>query len=410
MFRSVLPLLVFVLVPLGVADDQEGDEKKGPDPLHPRVKMATTLGDIVLELDAEKAPVTVDNFLRYAQDGFYNDTIFHRVIKTFMIQGGGFTTEMDEKKGLRPPIENEWRNGLKNVRGSIAMARRGWNPRMPRSMRDETPHSATSQFFINVVDNERLDKPQMDGAAYCAFGTVVEGMDVVDKIRDAEVVKHPKYPSPQAVTPKEPIVITSVTLLDGLKYEQVAELAKPAVEAAAEARAKREESAAAAAAKQKEQAEARAKTFSAMLEKGEDENGNKLEKTATGLMYVILKEGDGLSPAFVGKELRNVSVTDWLLKNKDALKLPNMDTVEIHYTGWLLDGTQFDSSREKGKPITMPLNRSIKGWAEGVSMMRAGGRRMLIIPGELAYGPSGRPPRIGPNATLVFDVELVSIK
>ncbi|MCO6437371.1 MAG: peptidylprolyl isomerase [Phycisphaerae bacterium] len=169
---------------------------------HPRVKMQTTLGDIVIELDAEKAPISVENFLKYVKSGYYEGTIFHRVIPTFMIQGGGFDAEMNPKSsGLMPPIKNEWQNGLKNVRGTIAMARQGGNA-----------DSATSQFFINVVDNEFLDKPQPDGAAYAVFGKVVDGMDVVDKIRNTDTRVHPKYPGGKVV-PVEPVVIQKVTLL-----------------------------------------------------------------------------------------------------------------------------------------------------------------------------------------------------
>lgn len=135
------------------------------------VLMTTTLGDVVIELNPEKAPISSENFLKYVDSGHYNGTIFHRVISNFMIQGGGFTPSMEQKEP-RGPIANEWRNGLKNVRGSLAMARLGGRP-----------DSATCQFFINVVDNDFLDRPQPDGAAYAVFGRVVKGMDVVDKIR-----------------------------------------------------------------------------------------------------------------------------------------------------------------------------------------------------------------------------------
>ncbi len=136
------------------------------------VQFTTTLGDIVLELNAEKAPITVANFLSYVDKGFYNGTVFHRVIPTFMIQGGGFDKEMNQKQ-TGEPIKNEFKNGLKNVRGSIAMARLN------------TPDSATAQFFINVVDNPNLDNgsPMTGGAGYAVFGKVIAGMEVVDKIR-----------------------------------------------------------------------------------------------------------------------------------------------------------------------------------------------------------------------------------
>ncbi len=136
------------------------------------IKLTTNHGVITLLLDAEKAPKTVANFISYVEAGHYNGTIFHRVIKNFMIQGGGMEPGM-KQKDTQAPIENEAANGLKNKRGSIAMAR------------TSDPHSATAQFFINTVDNDFLDfkAPMGQGWGYCVFGEVVEGMDVVDKIR-----------------------------------------------------------------------------------------------------------------------------------------------------------------------------------------------------------------------------------
>ena len=136
------------------------------------IKFTTNLGAFTLKLDADKAPKTVDNFLAYVKAGHYDGTVFHRVIKNFMIQGGGFTPGMNQKP-CQAPIENEAANGLKNKRGTIAMAR------------TNDPHSATAQFFINVVDNDFLDfkAPTGQGWGYCVFGEVTEGMDVVDAIR-----------------------------------------------------------------------------------------------------------------------------------------------------------------------------------------------------------------------------------
>jgi peptidyl-prolyl cis-trans isomerase A (cyclophilin A) len=136
-----------------------------------KVRLSTSEGDIVLEVDAEKAPKTAANFLAYVKAGHYNGTIFHRVIPTFMIQTGGYKADLTEKT-TRPPIALESRTGLSNVRGSIAMARTG------------NPDSATSQFFINVADNLFLDQANArDGNGYAVFGKVVDGMDVVDKIK-----------------------------------------------------------------------------------------------------------------------------------------------------------------------------------------------------------------------------------
>ena len=150
------------------------DAAKAPNP---QVVLQTSMGDIPVELSPEKAPKSVENFLQYTKDGFYNGTVFHRVINGFMVQGGGFTKELTQKR-TRPAIQNEAGNGLSNLRGTVAMAR------------TSDPHSATAQFFINVVDNKRLDSAtDQNGATfygYAVFGKVVSGMDVVDKIKVVE--------------------------------------------------------------------------------------------------------------------------------------------------------------------------------------------------------------------------------
>jgi cyclophilin family peptidyl-prolyl cis-trans isomerase len=142
---------------------------------NPKVLIETSVGNITLELDAEKAPKTVENFLAYADEGFYQGTVFHRVIDGFMIQGGGFTADY-ERKTTNPPVINEADNGLKNRRGTIAMAR------------TPDPHSATAQFFINVKDNDNLDYTSKSprGWGYAVFGQVVKGMDTVDRIRQVK--------------------------------------------------------------------------------------------------------------------------------------------------------------------------------------------------------------------------------
>ena len=162
----------------------------------PRVALETSEGNIVLELDPKAAPKTVDNFLTYVKDGFYNGTVFHRVMSGFMIQGGGFTADMKEKR-TRGTIPLESQNGLKNTRGTVAMARRG------------DPNSASSQFFINLVDNARLDYPNPDGNGYAVFGKVVEGMDVVDKIKAAPTDTRDQHQN----VPVTPIVIKSARIV-----------------------------------------------------------------------------------------------------------------------------------------------------------------------------------------------------
>ncbi len=161
----------------------------------PRVRLATSLGDIVVELDAAKAPKTVENFLQYVNDRHYDGTVFHRVIGNFMIQGGGFGADM-QQKATRAPIPLEASNGLKNDRGTIAMAR------------TSNPNSATSQFFINVVDNAGLNAPSPDGHGYTVFGKVVAGMDVVDKIRAVPVGNRGMHQN----VPQTPVTIVKASL------------------------------------------------------------------------------------------------------------------------------------------------------------------------------------------------------
>src|SRR5690606_10667953 len=160
-----------------------------------KVKLSTSLGDIVVQLEPAKAPKTVENFVQYVKAGHYDGTIFHRVIDGFMIQGGGMTPDMKEK-ATRAPIPLESRNGLSNVRGTLAMAR------------TNVPDSATSQFFINVVDNHFLDAARSpDGNGYAVFGKVVQGMDVVDKIRKVPTGNKGMHGD----VPREPVLIKSAT-------------------------------------------------------------------------------------------------------------------------------------------------------------------------------------------------------
>ena len=157
------------------------------------ITMQTNHGDIIIELDEEKAPKTSANFLQYVNDGFFDGTIFHRVIGNFMIQGGGFEPGMKQKP-TRAPVENEAKNGLNNLNGTIAMARTA------------DPHSATAQFFINVSDNKFLDYPGQDGWGYCVFGRVVEGMDVVNKIKTVATTSRMGHQD----VPQEDVIIKKV--------------------------------------------------------------------------------------------------------------------------------------------------------------------------------------------------------
>ena len=159
----------------------------------PKVAMKTSMGDLVIEVYPDKAPKTVENFLAYVKSGFYNGTVFHRVINGFMVQGGGYDTNMREKPP-RAPIQNEAKNGLKNRAYTIAMAR------------TPDPHSASAQFFINVNDNAFLDYPGQDGWGYAVFGKVISGMETVDKIKSVETDRRDK--------PKANVVIESAAIIE----------------------------------------------------------------------------------------------------------------------------------------------------------------------------------------------------
>lgn len=163
-----------------------------------KIKLATSMGDIVVELDRTKAPKTVENFLQYVQAGHYDGTVFHRVIDNFMIQGGGMSADMKEKS-TREPIPLESRNGLKNLRGTVAMAR------------TMVPDSATAQFFVNLKDNAFLDQSNArDGNGYAVFGRVVEGMDVIDKIRSVKTGDKGGHQN----VPVEPVTIRKATMAE----------------------------------------------------------------------------------------------------------------------------------------------------------------------------------------------------
>ncbi|OHC62632.1 MAG: peptidyl-prolyl cis-trans isomerase A [Rhodocyclales bacterium GWA2_65_20] len=164
---------------------------------NPLVEMKTNMGTLVIELYSDKAPITVNNFLQYVNDGFYDGTIFHRVIDGFMIQGGGFAPGMKEKQ-TRAPIPNEAKNGLRNEPGTLAMARTG------------NPHSASAQFFINLVNNAPLDYPSRDGWGYAVFGKVTQGFDIVQKIGRVPTANAGFFQN----VPTTPVIIESAKVID----------------------------------------------------------------------------------------------------------------------------------------------------------------------------------------------------
>jgi cyclophilin family peptidyl-prolyl cis-trans isomerase len=199
MKKTLIPVAVVVAAILSLAlySTIKGEKPMNDSTANPTVLIETTMGNITIELDMQNAPSTSENFLAYVDDGYYVDTTFHRVIPNFMVQGGGISADMRDKPSSRAPIENEARNGLRNERGTLAMAR------------TSDPHSATSQFFINHADNDFLNftSESMQGWGYAVFGRVVEGMDVVDAI--AQVATGDK--GGHQNVPLETITITGVS-------------------------------------------------------------------------------------------------------------------------------------------------------------------------------------------------------
>ena len=211
MMRFLIGFLAFVMMLAGCNGKSEkpavepavqktNSQNSGVRKSMTNVKMDTSAGTIMLELDAEKAPLTVANIEAYIKDGFYDGLIFHRVIPNFMIQGGGMNANMSEKSDKRPPVQNEANNGLKNDRGTLAMAR------------TNDPHSASSQFFINLKDNDFLNftSESASGWGYAVFGKVTEGMDVVDAIAAVKTGQHGMHGD----VPLESIVINSMTIVE----------------------------------------------------------------------------------------------------------------------------------------------------------------------------------------------------
>jgi len=194
MRKKMFVVIAIILIGVCTMNNLEASENVN-------VKMVTNKGTIELELYADKAPITVENFVKYANDGFFNGTVFHRVINNFMIQGGGFTIEGIQKRETYDQIQNEADNMLSNEVGTIAMAR------------TNNPHSATSQFFINIKDNNFLDhKDKKQGWGYCVFGKVTKGMDIVDAIKVVPTQVNPK--TGMQDWPVEEVIIESVEIVE----------------------------------------------------------------------------------------------------------------------------------------------------------------------------------------------------
>ena len=324
------------------------------------VVMETTMGDIVVQLNPELAPISVENFLSYADSDAYDGTIFHRVVPTFVVQAGGFEPDM-AKRPTKQPIENEWTNGLLNARGTIAMARLGGQP-----------NSATNQFFFNLKDNANLDGPQRDGAAYAVFGEIVAGIDVIDQI--AAVQTHTISPdgmigSYQNV-PVEPIIINDVRRASNAEIAEV-QAADQARQAAAEQ---------ARIALLRENASAGIE----LLQTRFNADTTQGRFTDSGLFVLDVAQGEGPNPT-------------------------DLEPLSMFFDIWTADGNVVNDSQRNvfGAPATISAAAPrMQGFTEAITTMNKGGERWVVIPPELGYGSAERP-GIPPDSTLVMRLRLL---
>jgi len=353
------------LTVLAAAAAAGGDE--GPTAnrgLHARARLLTSLGPIVIEVDGKKAPRTANSFVRYVEDGFYDGTIFHRVLKGGLIQGGAFTKEMDRKTdGLRDGILHEPETGLKNLRGTVAIYRKAGYV-----------DSAQAEFFINVGNNPVLDRRHLDGAAYTVFGKVVEGMDTVDRIASTSVSTHPKYARGRAkVVPVTPVVIKSAEMLSAFDHKAAESLVE---------RAEHEKQTSAQTA-----ADLQQRAVDARIAELEKKYGMKMTTLPSGLKYLTIRSGTGAPPI-------------------------DSETVSVQYIGTLANGAEFENTytRDNSLPVKKVVSKFIQGLREGIPGMREGGKRFFVVPAELGFEGTGVPGIIPPNATLFFELELLAIE
>jgi cyclophilin family peptidyl-prolyl cis-trans isomerase len=339
------------------------------------VKISTTLGDMVVELYQDKAPITVKNFLSYADEGFYEGTMFHRVIKDFMVQGGGMLPDYS-KKPTRPSIKNEADNGLKNTYGTLAMARTAH------------PDSASSQFFINVKSNSFLNyrAPNPAGWGYCVFGMVIDGIDTLEKIRNTPVKLDPQADRAKPAAPITPVIINKVARVDPEEIKEAVAAARLKDSAQAKKETAEEQKQADRDAQEVKKREESVKEQFEQAKEFVKNRGIDLTKgqtSSTGLWYVAATEGTGAVPTANSQ-------------------------VEVHATGWLADGKKFWSSHDDGSPLDRPVTKFVPGFREGVTNMKVGGKSIVVIPPDLAYGKRGSR-QIPPNSVLIFEIELLKV-
>ncbi len=350
-------LLFVVIANISVA---RGDSTDVDSSLLPRVKIETTKGDFVLELNASEAPLTVMNFVEYVKKGHYDGLVFHRVLPGSLIQGGAFLPNMTPRThDMHDGIGNEWKDNLSNVRSSVSIFRNILKPK-----------TTQAEFFINVAHNINFD--EFEGGRYSVFGRVAEGMDVVDQISEVEVASHPSYAAGRlAVVPVEPVIIKTARLISDFDAETVkAVIRKHEQDALQEDR---------------QQRLAWMKDKRETIARFEKDCGRAMTVTESNLMYCDVKVGRGAMPGIT-------------------------DRVIMNFRGTLMDGKVVDDTFEQDMPPTKRVSGLIEGMKEAVMGMSEGGIRRAIVPADLAFGEEGMPGFIPKNADLAFEIELFEVR
>lgn len=318
------------------------------DPLHPWLRLETTLGDIIIELDVAEAPTTVINFVEYAEGGEYDGTIFHRVVPGSILQGGGYTPDLEPKPRTVPSvIPDNWHIELESKVGTVALIRQS-----------DYFGKTSPEFFINLRDNVHHNMGRNHGR-FAVFGRVVAGHETINRIRNTSLGTHPKYANGLSpVVPVVPVIINSARLIspfDAASAYEVIALRNP------------------------EPKDAVAKLFGRKV-------ADALVETGSGLMLADITVGDG--PRSPGPD----------------------DVVEFQYRGTFLNGNEFESTYDKRKPALLNMSLLKPGLREALSTMTEGGHRVAVVPPELAYGVDGIPGVIPPSTTLIFELDLLEIK